>query len=332
MNGIDTNHVHRLADIYPCLPPVLVHRPTMRVVDGMHRIGAAALRGLTSVAVHFFDGTEEEVFLRSVSANTSHGLPLSLADRKAAAQRILDSHPSLSDRAVAGYVGLDAKTVAALRQCSAADSPPLNARMGADGRVYPLDRTAERMHAAELLTRDPSLPLRTVVKETGLSLGTAHDVRQRLLRGDRPVPESRPGRARPAGAGGARTGDPAKAASSPAGADAPGTPRARPSAHQLRTPRSRGALDALRRLAADPSLRHSDSGRDFIRWIHVHFVMDEAWRKRLDTIPPHCTESVAELAQECADSWRRFADELSRKRHVALPVHPEMRATRPSRH
>ncbi|WP_260462168.1 ParB N-terminal domain-containing protein [Streptomyces lateritius] len=302
LNGVDEEHVRRLADIYGSLPPVLVHRTTMRVVDGMHRIAAAASMGLSSVEVQYFDGADEEAFLRSVTANIAHGLPLSVTDRKAAAERILRSRPDLSDRSVAAYTGLDAKTVASLRPRSTEDSPRSNIRIGADGRVHPLDRTAERLRAAELMTRRPDLPLRAIVQETGLSLGTAHDVRRRLLRGEAPVPQGR----RPA------TGP------RPPAPEAVPDPIPLPAPRATTTPsgsnRSRGSLEILRRLASDPSLRHSESGRQFLRWLHTHFMVDEAWRRQADAIPAHCTETVAELALQCSHAWKRFAEDLGRRR------------------
>ncbi|MEU0743898.1 ParB/RepB/Spo0J family partition protein [Streptomyces sp. NPDC006134] len=302
LNGVDEAHVRRLADIYATLPPVLVHRATMRVIDGMHRVAAAAAKGLTSVEVQYFDGAEEDAFLRSVTANVAHGLPLSTADRKAAAERILRFGRNLSDRAVAAYTGLDAKTVASIRPRSTAESPRPNIRIGSDGRAHPLDRTAERIRAAELMTRRPDLPLRAIVKETGLSLGTAHDVRRRLLRGEAPVPAGRRRTPVPEAARRERTVPP-----EPSGAaDATGAP--------LGAGRSRGPLETLRRLAGDPSLRHSESGRRFLRWLHTHFVLDEAWRQQAGAVPPHCTDTVAELALQCAGAWKRFAEELGRRR------------------
>ncbi|MEU5090363.1 transcriptional regulator [Streptomyces sp. NPDC021356] len=323
LNGVDDGHVRRLADIYTALPPILVHRATMRVVDGMHRVAAAAANGLTSVEVQYFDGPDEEAFLRSVTANVAHGLPLSVADRKAAAERILRSHRDLSDRAVAAYTGLDAKTVATLRPCSTVDSPQSNIRIGTDGRTHPLDRTAERIRAAELMTRRPDLPLRAIVKETGLSLGTAHDVRQRLLRGEAPVPTGRrtPARREPAAA----EDHPAPSAKRATGT---GAPAESASAGSNRT---RGSLETLRRLAGDPSLRHSESGRQFLRWLHTHFMVDEAWRQQADAVPAHCTGTVAELALQCAGAWKRFAEDLDRRRLTHMTPAPARHAAPESR-
>ncbi|WP_435811784.1 ParB/RepB/Spo0J family partition protein [Streptomyces zaomyceticus] len=333
LNGLDEEHVRHLADIYASLPPVLVHRTTLRVVDGMHRVAAAAHRGLDSVEVRYFDGADEEAFLRSVTANIAHGLPLSVADRKAAAERILRSRPHLSDRSVASCTGLDAKTVAAIRPRSTADDPRSNIRIGADGRAHPLDRTAERLRAAELMTRHPDLPLRAIVKETGLSLGTAHDVRRRLLRGDAPVPEGR------------RTAAARRAAAALAVSTAPGASElparrthvghspapAPPAAATALAPAagtggSRGSMELLRRLAGDPSLRHSESGRHFLRWLHTHVMVDEAWRRQAAAVPPHCTDTVAELALQCSHAWKRFAEDLTRRRLTDATPDPSRHA------
>ncbi|MFF9504555.1 transcriptional regulator [Streptomyces sp. NPDC014656] len=339
LKGLDEEHVRRLADIYASLPPVLVHRATLRVVDGMHRVAAAAHQGLTSVEVQYFDGADEEAFLRSVTANITHGLPLSVADRKAAAERILRSRPELSDRSVASCTGLDAKTVAAIRPRSTADNPRSNIRIGADGRIHPLDRTAERLRAAELMTRRPDLPLRAIVKETGLSLGTAHDVRRRLLRGEAPVPEGRrPAAARRATAALAGSTAPAAPADSepptrqPRAGRSPAPPVTTTAlAPTAATGGSRGSMELLRRLAGDPSLRHSESGRHFLRWLHTHVMVDEAWRRQVAAVPPHCTDTVAELALQCSQVWKRFAEDLARRRLTDAAPDPSRHAASASR-
>ncbi|MER5570632.1 ParB N-terminal domain-containing protein [Streptomyces goshikiensis] len=328
--GVDTSHVERLAEIHASLPPILVHRPTMRIIDGSHRVAAAVLCGLDSVEVHYFDGPEADSFLRSVSANVAHGLPLSTPERKAAAERILRSHADLSDRAVATHTGLDAKTVAAIRRGSTEDVRQSNTRIGTDGKAHPLDRTAERIRAAELMTSRPDLPLRAIVKETGLSLGTAHDVRQRLLRGEAPIPAPRRG----AGSGAV----PARSSAAPAQAYARETVSAVPAVPLGRTGpapagagRTRTSLDMLRGLTSDPSLRHSESGRLFLRWLHTHFVLDDAWRQQVDSVPPHSTATVAELALQCSHAWRRFADELASRRLTDVAGSPTLEPAPKSR-
>lgn len=82
--GEDDEHIQRLAENEADLPPILVQQGTMRVIDGMHRLRAAILNGRRSIDVEFFDGSDEEAFIRAVEQNVAHGLPLTLADRKAA--------------------------------------------------------------------------------------------------------------------------------------------------------------------------------------------------------------------------------------------------------
>nr|WP_268247237.1 ParB/RepB/Spo0J family partition protein [Streptomyces inusitatus] len=297
--GVDEEHVLRLAEFEGNLPPILVERLTMRVIDGMHRLRAAQLKGQQSIAVTFLECSEEEAFLRSVEENVSHGLPLSLTDRKAAARRILATRPELSDRSIAARTGLAARTVAAVRRCSGAEEEQLNSRFGTDGRRHPLSGTGGRLRAAEIIAARPEASLREIAREAGVSVGTAHDVRARLLRGEEPLPATQLSAGRP-GAG--KTG------------------RAAPSAYAQSSPptvRSRcqdgGEQYAaiLRNLTKDPSLRHTESGRELLRWLHAQLVLDDDWRPRVESVPAHCSDAVAELARQCAEAWQQIARQLS---------------------
>src|SRR5260221_2740054 len=104
--GEDPVHTRALADIADLLPPIIVHSPTMQVIDGMHRIQAALLNGRTVIRAHMIDCDAATAFVLAVKANVTHGLPLSPPDRKAAAESIIASHPNWSDRAVAAATGL----------------------------------------------------------------------------------------------------------------------------------------------------------------------------------------------------------------------------------
>ena len=151
LEGENPDHVHALAESETILPPIIVNRSTMRVIDGMHRLRAAMLRGQDKIQVCFFEGDREDSFLLAVEANVKHGLPLSFADRTAAAARIISSHPQLSDRAIASSTGLAARTVAVIRQRSTGDGPQLNTRLGRDGRIRPLNAAEGRIIAAKLI-------------------------------------------------------------------------------------------------------------------------------------------------------------------------------------
>lgn len=95
----------------------------MRIIDGAHRVRAAQLRGRSHIEARFFDGSAADAFVLAVESNISHGLALTLAERSAAAERILASHPHWSDRAIASSTGLSAHTVASLRR-TAPDAQP----------------------------------------------------------------------------------------------------------------------------------------------------------------------------------------------------------------
>ncbi|NYV76215.1 ParB/RepB/Spo0J family partition protein, partial [Streptomyces sp. UH6] len=140
--GEDSRHVRLLGEAETALPPIVVHRATMRVVDGVHRVRAASLRGLERIDAQFFEGGKDEVFVLSVALNTAHGLTLSLADRTAAALRILTTHPDWSDRSVATVAGISATKVARLRHDVAATGATF--RVGRDGRSRPVDAAAGR--------------------------------------------------------------------------------------------------------------------------------------------------------------------------------------------
>ncbi len=126
LDGEDAAHVRTLAESGAALPPIVVHLPSRRVIDGMHRLRAAMLRGEKDIEARFFEGDENDLFLLSVAANIQHGLPLSQRDRMAAAERVFAIHPEWSDRMVAVVVGLSGKKVAALRReaAPASRSPP----------------------------------------------------------------------------------------------------------------------------------------------------------------------------------------------------------------
>ena len=67
--GGNKEHAHILAESDMALPPIIVHRSTRHVIDGMHRLAAAELRGETEISVVFYDGSEEDAFILAVQAN-----------------------------------------------------------------------------------------------------------------------------------------------------------------------------------------------------------------------------------------------------------------------
>lgn len=291
--GEDAEHVELLTSAEN-LPPILVQRSTMRVVDGMHRVRAALLRGDETISVVFFEGDDSEAFLRAVDANIRHGLPLSHADREAAARRILAAYPHWSDRTVATATGLSRTTVGVIRRRSGAPAGQEGVRLGRDGRVRPVNGAAGRQRASEVIAMNPDAPLRAIAREAGVSVGTARDVRERMRRGQNPVPRSQRGDSL----------GPAPAAGPPA-----------PS-RQSGGNRSRQKVDwrsVLGDLSKDPTVRYAENGRAFVRWIDGHVIEPVEWFELIDAVPPHWRDSVAELARSCAGAWLEFAQELEQR-------------------
>lgn len=295
LSGEDLGHVRALAGVEGPLPPIIVHRQTMRVIDGMHRLRAARSRGDKEVDARFFDGDEASSFVLAVQANILHGLPLSLADRKAAASRIISSYPQWSDRMIAAVSGVAARTVAAIRACPTGGGHQLDtphARVGRDGRVRPVNSAERRSTAARLMADSPDASLREIAREAGISPETARDVRARLRRDDGPVPLRRDA----AGEGVRR----------PA--------RVRPLAQASGA--SPDGMPVLRALMADPALRLTDSGRSLLRMLASYRVLEEHGIQLTETIPAHRMASVADAARACARAWQDFADRVDQRRKV----------------
>jgi hypothetical protein len=294
LGGVDHDHIRMLAGIDTPLPPICVHFETMSVIDGMHRLNAARLNGRDTIAAWFFHGSREDAFRLGVKANVAHGLPLTMADRQAAAGRIISVRPELSDRSIAGITGLAAKTVAAIRR-RVSNAAAIPRRIGRDGRVRPLSTAEGRRIASEAIAARPDASLRQIARETGMSVGTVRDVRARIRAGQDPIPA-------PQRADRRRRVPPAAGL---------------PNRHVL-NPHSPGRWvepvdigPLLGGLCRDPSLRYTESGRAFLRWLAARTDLLTQWRRATDGVPPHCGFVVARIARECARIWAEMADELS---------------------
>ncbi|OKH94472.1 transcriptional regulator [Streptomyces uncialis] len=291
--GSSPDHVSALAQCPDDLPPILVHRPTMRVIDGVHRLRAAKLRGDATIGVRFVDGTEEDAFVLAVSANVNQGLPLTLADRTAAASRILSSHPHLSDRLIASTAGLSTKTVAAIRQRATGEMTQLHTRLGRDGKVRPLDASRGRTIASQAISNNPDLSLRAIARIAGISVGTARDVRERMRRGENPIPPRHRLSAENCTDNDAPENN-APGNSTGGGNGTNGTPRA-----------ERDRL--LRSLRTDPSLRFCETGRALLRLLDANTLDAAQWDRLAAAVPPHWSPVVADLALDCAADWSALA-------------------------
>ncbi|WP_433087297.1 ParB N-terminal domain-containing protein [Dactylosporangium sp. CA-052675] len=278
-------HVRELAAAGVALPPIVVQRDTYQVVDGMHRLLAARARGAATIAVRFVDAGGDEAFVLAVQLNAAHGLPLSLSDRKAAANRIVASHPAWSDRRIAAVTGLSADTVGEIRRNGPQAGPA--ARIGRDGRLRPVDRMAKRRVAAELISNQPELSLRQVARAVGISPETVRSVRAEL----RSVGDCDGGRSRAVAA------------------------RAVPPP----SPHPEDWAVTVQRLRSDPTLCFTDNGRVLLRLLDMHSLTPAHWAAILRSVPAHNRPTVARLAERSARVWQSIAEHLSQGQPEARP-------------
>jgi hypothetical protein len=250
----------------------------MRVIDGLHRLRAAQLNGDTTIAARLVDDDDRSAYVRSVVSNINHGLPLSLADRRAAAARMIAMFPDWSDRLLGRVTGLSGKTIGALR-LRLGLAIPLQ-RTGQDGRVRPSRPGTHHQPVSEMLARRPEASLREVARAVGVSPNTVRKVREQAGLSS-PVPH--------------RLGD---------GPGAPAAPAARPEPPPAAVTHDE---DLLANLSRDPSLRYTDAGRRFLRLLHHQFGtgVDE---DVLEALPPHCLPGLARLARSAAGRWASLAD------------------------
>ncbi|GGN94960.1 hypothetical protein GCM10011579_095050 [Streptomyces albiflavescens] len=293
ISGVDPEHVEALAVAQNPLPPITVHRSTGRVIDGLHRLRAAEIRGQRKIAVQYFDGDAADAFVLAVESNVTHGMPLTTADRKHAAARIIASHPQWSDRVIASVSGIAPGTVAEIRRRAPGGRPAGESRIGHDGRARPLNGNEGRRVASQLISENPNLSLRQIARVAAISPETVRDVRNRMRRGEDPLPQ----RGRQAGH------DEPPAA--PHGSRGPTVVPDREPAED------RAAI--VKRLKADPALRFSETGRTLLRLLAMHTISMAEWDKIIDKVPPHCGEIVACLANDCAQMWADAALRVQRK-------------------
>jgi ParB-like chromosome segregation protein Spo0J len=169
---VDEDHVLALAEVLDRVPPVVVDKRTMKVIDGVHRVEASRRTGRSEIRAVFFDGSETDALVVAVQANVRHGKPLSLSERQAAAGALLRRCPERSDRWLAEVCGLSHSTVARIRQ--AADALGPGARTGRDGRRRPIDSAPGRAAIAKALAEEPGSSFRQAAEAAGVAPSTVH--------------------------------------------------------------------------------------------------------------------------------------------------------------
>jgi ParB-like chromosome segregation protein Spo0J len=302
-SGTSAAHVQALAEVAASspLPPVLIQRNGLRIIDGMHRLAAARLRQQQHISARLIDCTDAEALVLAIKANIQHGLPLTRADRISGAKRVLAAHPDWSDRAVAEIAGLGGRTIAVLRNRSSSEDMQPDKRLGRDGKRRPMVAADGRRRAVDYIQAHPEAPLREVAREVDVSLGTVHDVRERLRRGTDPIAcATRP--PCPSASTDPHAVTAPQRGSGPAGPTPPPTwPRR---GEQVSWPA------VAPKLASDPTLRYTEGGRAFIRWMTLHALHVDQWVEFVDAVPEHWRDELGHVADTICGEWHMFAQQL----------------------
>ena len=285
--GHDERNVRILAGLDQPWPPILVQSRTNRVIDGTHRLLAARMRGDETITARLHDCDDSEALVLAVSSNVSHGLPLSLSDRRAAARRIIEVWPEWSDRRIAAATGLSGKTVGVIRR----DGPPQperlgRRRLGSDGRSRPVDLASRRAMVTQLLDEHPDSSLRDIAERAGVSPETVRTVRAGIR-------------------GGATTPPPAVAARRPAEPD---------------------PKRCLKILLRDPALRSTDPGRLLLRVLSTLALLEDL-ASLVEVVPEHDLSAFEELASFNAATLRSLAKLAGGRRREGAREPKRARAT-----
>lgn len=306
LTGENIQHVRTLAQALDGLPPIIVHRETMRVIDGMHRLLAAQMCGETEIEVRFFEGNENDSYVLSVKSNVAHGLPLSLADRKAAAARIICLFPAWSDRMIASVTGLSAKTVASVRARCKNEDPSQQSisetRMGRDGRLRPSNMEERRQLASSLIRDNPDASLRWIAERAGISPETARNVRATQTADKQP------------------DGHSVGPAATIAASSEQTFPDTKKRGHRQRLKTLGGGKSALDILRGDPAFRSSITGRSLLQLLAFPSLLNRYGGNLIAHVPDHCRPSVAQAARECATAWGIYASEIESATPNTVPA------------
>lgn len=153
--GLDAEHAHALQDVYESCPPLVVVQRDGRfiLIDGFHRLAAAQNLGLATVPVTVVPLPDDgDLHALTFALNAAHGSPLSLADRRAFAQRLLRQHSDWADREIGRRCGVSSNTVGSIREAlaRAAQIEQPDTRVGAGGYLYTVGTNPKQRQPGEL--------------------------------------------------------------------------------------------------------------------------------------------------------------------------------------
>lgn len=274
----DPDLVSVLAEILEGVPPIVVQAPSLRVIDGVHRVLAAQSRGWTSLKAQLFHGDDVAAAIEAVRCNVTHGKPLTSSERADAASALLSQVPGWSDRRLGQTCGLSPKTIARLRCRLGIEQPAF--RVGCDGRERPADANETRRRVAAAVQDDPVASIRKLALATGASQGTVRSVKEKLASGESPYVGPR-----------RRTHD-----------------LWRTSDVSIAPPLVDGTT-----LANDRALSVTAELERLSSWVDVRRTTDADWAGFVDAVPLNRAYEVADAVRASGRSLAAFADRLEQR-------------------
>jgi ParB-like chromosome segregation protein Spo0J len=268
---VDHDHVAGLMEVLDRLPPVVVDKRTMVLIDGVHRLEAFRKAGRTHIDAVLFSGGHTEAVIIAIRANVRHGKPLTRSERRAAAHTLLARCPDRSDRWLAEICGLSHSTVARLRRTSPEAETPNGApsRIGRDGRRRPLDPLIGRAEVARVIAEHPQGSIR----ETAGAARVAPSTARRIIAEVRQSPE------------GSRT------VATPGGAN-----------NQLRP-------EAPVPVTGDPAFKSPDLAAT-VSWLETTAITTDDFTTYLNHVPLGRIYELADECRRRANTWRGIAERL----------------------
>ena len=122
-------------------PPVDVFHDGSQYIlaDGFHRVMSAKRNGCEDILATIHEGSTRDALRFALSANSSHGLKRTNADKRRSVVLALSEWPDLSDRSIADLCAVSQPLVGAMRSevitvITSHEPPPT--RTGRDGKSY----------------------------------------------------------------------------------------------------------------------------------------------------------------------------------------------------
>jgi len=125
-------------------PPVILYGTEDRcwIADGWHRVMASLQIAAIDIDANLHKGGRIDALRAALSANATHGLKRTNADKRRCVEIALREWPKLSDVKIGELCGVNDKTVATYRPATLGSSEP-EKRTGKDGKSYPAHRAKQ---------------------------------------------------------------------------------------------------------------------------------------------------------------------------------------------